>query len=270
MRQALVSHGSAAGPPFPKTGFPGTQYVDTNESTMYRCIRCGAQFPIHSPLCSCCFASHSLVLTPERARAAIDGEVELTDARSLARAVWQDVTLPAYPFVVKRGALIVAVGSSGAGKSTLVARALDSMPAPVLLVSVEEPGGPSLALRLTRVGIKRDNFFVCSRGSVDQVASIVRDNKVAAIGIDSIQRAMFEPRDLRHFLLTLPSLVVLFATSQINKQGDIRGTEELRHEADIVLEVSDMGWTVVKSRYEEPGASGQVLSPRNEEHHAAH
>jgi hypothetical protein len=236
---------------------------------MYRCIACGARFPVHSPLCSYCFASHSLILAPERARAAIDGEVELTDARTLARAVWQDVEMPSYSFAVKRGALIVAVGPSGAGKSTLVARALDSMRTPVLLVSVEEPGGPSLALRLARVGVKRDDFFVCSRGSIDQVASIVRDNKVAAVGVDSVQRAMFEPRDLRHLLLTLPPLVVLFATSQVNKQGDIRGTEELRHEADVVLEVDEMRWTVSKSRYEEPGASGDVLSPRNEEDHAA-
>jgi hypothetical protein len=237
---------------------------------MYRCLACGARFPLHQPLCAYCFTSHSLALEADRPRSALDGEVELTDARTLARAVWQDVHVPAYSFVVKRGAFVVAVGPSGAGKSTFVARALDSMRAPALLVSVEEPGGPSLALRLARLGIKRDDLLVCSRGSVDQIAGIVRDRKVGALAIDSIQRALFEPRDLRHLLLTLPSLVVLFATSQINKAGDMRGAEELRHEADVVLSVEGMRWQVTKSRYELPGANGDVLAAHAEkEDHAA-
>jgi hypothetical protein len=221
-------------------------------------------------VCSNCFTSHSLALEPDRAPAALDGEVELTDAKALARAVWQHVEVPAYSFAIKRGAFVVAVGPSSAGKSTLVARALDSMRVPALLVSVEEPGGPSLALRLARLGVKRDSLFICSRGSVDQIAAIVREHKIAALAVDSVQRAVFEPRDLRHMLLTLPSLVVLFATSQINKAGDMRGSEELRHEADVVLTVESMVWTVTKSRYEPPGANGDVLNQRTEEtDHAA-
>jgi predicted ATP-dependent serine protease len=232
---------------------------------MYRCLQCGSRFSVHTPVCSHCFTSHALALEADRPRAQIDGEVELTSARELARSTWQDAGVPAYTFGLRRGALVVAVGRSGAGKSTLVVRAIDSMRAPSLLVSLEEPGGPSLAMRLARVGAKRDDLLVCSRGSVDQIASIIRDRKIAAVAIDSVQRSMFEPRDLRHLLLTLPSLVVLFATSQITKTGDIRGTEELRHEADVVLEVDAMRWTVSKSRYETIGGSGDVLPPTPEE-----
>ena len=224
---------------------------------------------MHTPLCSHCFTSHALALEADRPRAVLDGEMELTDAKTLARAVWQDVAVPAYSFGVRRGALVVVVGPPNAGKSTTAVRALDSMRAPVLLVSVEEPGGPSLALRLARTGVKRDDFLVCSRGSVDQIASIIRERKVVAVAIDSVQRAMFEPRDLRHLLLTLPSLAVLFATSQVTKTGDIRGSEELRHEADVVLEIEAMRWTVSKSRYEQIGGSGDVLPSLKETDHAA-
>ncbi len=223
---------------------------------------------MHTPLCSHCFTSHALALEADRPRAAIDGEVELTSARDLARLTWQGVEIPAYSFGVRRGALVVVVGPPNAGKSTWAVRALDSMRGEALLVSVEEPGGPSLALRLARVGAKRDDLLVCSRGSVDQIASIIRERKVVAVAIDSVQRAMFEARDLRHLLLTLPSLAVLFATSQVTKTGDIRGSEELRHEADVVLEVEAMRWTVSKSRYEQIGGSGEVL-PREETDHAA-
>jgi hypothetical protein len=228
---------------------------------MFRCIRCAARFASYFPLCSYCFSDHALVPIAERARAAIDGEVELTDARALARAVWQRVDVPAFPTIeLRRGAFVVLVGSPGVGKSTMIARALDSIRGVVLLLSVEEPGGPSLALRLARLGVKREDLLVASRATVDQLASIVRDRKVVAIGIDSIQRSTLEPRDLRHLLLTLSTLSALFVASQTTKSGDIRGTEELRHEADVVLELDTCGWRLTKSRYQPTGLTGPVLS----------
>ena len=59
---------------------------------------------MHTPLCSHCFTSHALALEADRPRAVLDGEMELTDAKTLARAVWQDVAVPAYSFGVRRGA----------------------------------------------------------------------------------------------------------------------------------------------------------------------
>ena len=50
----------------------------------------------------------------------------------------------------------------------------------------------------------------------------------------------------------------------------MRGAEELRHEADVVLSVEGMRWQVTKSRYELPGANGDVLAAHAEkEDHAA-
>lgn len=226
---------------------------------MYQCLQCGSRFAVYTPACSWCWAAHSLTLVPERARAAVDSEVELTTARDLARTQWQDAGLPAYPGLeLRRGALVVVLGAAGSGKSTFAARGLDSLQAPSLLVSVEEPAGPSLAARLARVGAKDDHLLVCSRASVDQIAAIVRQRKVVALGVDSVQRAMFEARDLRHLLQVLPSLSILIAVSQVNRDGDVRGGEELAHEADVVIEIADFRWTVRKSRYQ-PAASGAVL-----------
>jgi len=229
---------------------------------LYRCTECGSYFPTHAPLCSWCLQGHTLVLTPERRRAAHDAEIELTSARDLARAKWQAIQLPAYPgLALRKGALVVLVGPAGAGKSTMMSRGIDSTGVPSLLVSVEEPAGPSLADRLARVGAKREDLFVCSRGSVDQIAGLIKANKIQWLGVDSAQRALFEGRDLRHLLLTLPSLVGVVVTSQINRGGDIRGGEELPHEADVVVQVEDMRWRVTKSRYQPEGETGGVLPP---------
>src|SRR5690242_1883554 len=120
---------------------------------MYRCLVCASVFAAYVPVCSYCWEAHSLVLSPQRARAAVDGEVELTTARELARAQYQDVNLAAYPSLeLRRGALVVLLGPRGSGKSTFVLRALDSLSAPTLLLSVEEPCGPSLQARASRVG----------------------------------------------------------------------------------------------------------------------
>jgi predicted ATP-dependent serine protease len=228
---------------------------------MYRCLVCGSRFPHHVPICSYCWASHSLALQPERARAAIDHEVELVSARELARTRWADAGIPAYSGLeLRRGALVVVFGAAGSGKSTFAARALDSLGAPSLLVSVEEPAGPSLADRLARVGAKDDRLMVCSRATTDQIAAIVRQRKVVALGVDSVQRAMYEARELRHLLTVLPSLALVLAVSQVNRDGDVRGGEELAHEADVVIELDALRWTVRKSRYQPADASGDVLA----------
>lgn len=231
---------------------------------MFRCLACGTSFPTYAPVCSWCWAGHSLVLAPERPRAAFDGEPELLTARELAKTTYQSFDVPAYPgLVLKRGALVVLVGKRGSGKSTMAARMLDSIPAQTLLVSVEEPAGPSVAARLARIGAHDDRMLVCSRATVDQLVGIVRKHKVAAIGVDSAQRALFEARDLRHLLVALPTVATVVAVSQVNRDGDVRGGEELAHECDVLIEVEDLHWKISKSRYQPEGEGAVLASPQS-------
>ena len=59
---------------------------------------------------------------------------------------WQTVESKRYAEVkLGRGAFVVATGAPGHGKSSLVTGLLDGIPAPVLLLSVEEPPGPIFA-----------------------------------------------------------------------------------------------------------------------------
>jgi predicted ATP-dependent serine protease len=232
---------------------------------MYRCLHCGARFPVHAPICSRCWASHQIVLEGDRPRADVDGVPELVSARDLSRQRWTSVEVGAFPRLkLGRGALVVLVGRSGSGKSSLLARALDTIRGPAVIVSTEEPAGPSVQDRLDRLHVRRDDLWICSRGTVDQVAEIVRQRKVVSLGIDSVQRASYEPRELRHLLLTLPTLAVLFAVSQVNRDGDVRGGEELAHECDVLIEVEALKWRIVKSRYQAEGG-GDVLRSGAEE-----
>ena len=188
-----------------------------------------------------------------RASAAVDSVAEETDARSLAASVWGSLSVRAFPdLALSPGALVVVHGPAGAGKSTWAARALDSVSGPVLLLSVEEPPGPTLAARLARCSVKRSDFVVVGRASVDQLVEIAARRNVVAIVIDSVQIAMFSPRDLRHLLAVLPNLQLLIAVAQENKTGVIAGKNDLIHEADVVIGVVPGGhWQIEKSRYQE-------------------
>lgn len=127
--------------------------------------------------------------------------------------------------------------------------------------------GPTLSARLLRAGVKRADFFVTGRISVDQVVGLIRKVKATALGIDSIQPALFTPRDLRHLLVTVEPLELIVATSRVNKDGRMYGTRDLEHEADAVIEVEAMRWKLTKSRYQDIGQEieGEVLTRREEE-----
>jgi len=235
-------------------------------NTLFRCISCAAYWPQHWPTCARCWSHGSIIPWSERPRAAVDREIELVSARDLSRAIWQEVQLPAYRRIeLRRGAFVVLVGPPGSGKSTMVVRALDSLDAATLLLSIEEPAGPSLAERFARAGARDDRLLICSRGTVDEIAETIRKHHIVALGVDSVQRAMFEARELRHLLRVLPSLAVIFAVSQINRDGNVRGGTELTHEADVVVELEGMKWLVDKSRYQPRGLRGDVLPPPDED-----
>jgi predicted ATP-dependent serine protease len=229
------------------------------------CLACGRRYADVRTFCGGCWAQGLIVDVGQRLPAAVDREPELTSARELARMTWQTIESRRYPEVkLGRGAFVVATGAPGNGKSSLAAGLLDGFPAPVLLLSVEEPPGPTLAGRLLRVGVRRDDFGVVGHATVDQVVDLLRQTKVAALGIDSIQPSMFTARDVRHLLAVVPTLAVIVATAQVNADGHIAGVRAVEHEADVVLDVEAMRWRLRKSRYQETGLEGDVRVARAE------
>lgn len=234
--------------------------------TGWRCVGCGCFFETHQHGCTHCFAVGSLLRVGVRPAALIDSEPEITDARALAKAAWSLVSTAAYPMLrLGRGALVVLYGSAGSGKSSFATRALDGLRGPVVYVSSEERSGPSLFDRLARCRVRRPDFVIVGRASVDQVVHCVKHRNAVGLTVDSVQVSDFDPDDLRHMLAVLPSLQTLIAVAQCNKRGVVEGRERLRHEADVVIRCADMSWSLEKSRFQSLSVgSGSILTDAKE------
>ena len=70
-------------------------------------------------------------------------------------------------------------------------------------------------------------------------------------------------------LAVVPTLALVVATAQVNATGEIAGVRAVEHEADVVLDVQAMRWTIRKSRYQERGLTADVRLARVEGNEAA-
>ena len=229
-------------------------------STRYTCLECGTGYNEHVSFCGICWHQGQVVPTASRQHAALDFQPAVSDARSLARLVWRELEQTAYPELkLGTGAMVLLSGYPTQGKSTSATRLLDSVKGPVVYVASEEGLSPTLAGRLSRCAVKRSDFFVMSRATVDQVASFAVEKKAVAVAVDSVQHASWTATELRHLQSVVPSMDLLVAVVQVTKDGLPAGAMSLQHEADVHLSVEKMRWTLVKSRYQPIGVEGDVV-----------
>lgn len=233
----------------------------------WRCVACGAFYDRHLPVCTSCWRDGQVAPCAHRQVANIDLVPATSDARALARMGWSVLEHPGVyeSLVLGPGALVLVSGSPGAGKSTWACRLLDAIPGPVVLVAAEEGIGPSLAARLSRCHVKREDFGVIARASVDSVVEYALTHKVVAAVIDSVQEAAWSAHELRHLLSVVPTLDLLIGVQQVTKEGAPAGLMALQHEADVQVTVESMQWSLKKSRYQDlADAGGEVLNAPNQ------
>lgn len=229
----------------------------------WRCVACGAFYDRHLTVCTSCWRDGQVAPCAHRQVANLDLVPATSDARALARMGWSVLEHPGVyeSLVLGPGALVLVSGSPGAGKSTWACRLLDSIPGPVVLVAAEEGIGPSLAARLARCRVKRENFGVIARASVDSVVEYALIHKVVAAVIDSVQEAAWSAHELRHLLSVVPTLDLLIGVQQVTKEGTPAGLMSLQHEADIQVTVEALQWFLKKSRYQDiTNVGGEVLN----------
>ena len=228
---------------------------------VYRCLRCGAQYERHFPFCSGCWGSGQLVPFSYRNRAQVDYQPGISTAREVARMGWGSVSQQAYPDLhLGVRSLVLDSGPPGGGKSTWSTRLANGVAGPALLVSAEEGISPTLAARLARCNVRRGDFHIIERPTVNQVVELASQKSVTSLVVDSVQECCWTAAELRHLLGVLPSLNVLVAVLQITKGGEPAGAMALQHEADVHVVVEKMTWRLVKSRFQDlDGVGGDVL-----------
>jgi predicted ATP-dependent serine protease len=240
-------------------------------ASTFRCVECGALFAQHFATCSSCWRSGSLIPLAHRLRAEIDYQPGVSNARALAGMAWRRVEhAGAYEdMVVGAGALVLVSGPAGSGKSSLSARFANAVKGPVLYVAAEEGISPSLAARLLRCNVKRPDFHVLTRASVDAAVAFAQAHRAVACVVDSVQEAVWTAHELRHVLEVVPSLDLLIAVMQVTKTGVAAGSNAYQHECDVHVRVEAMAWNIVKSRYQDLAGIGGAVLPAKETPDAA-
>lgn len=232
----------------------------------FRCLDCGTEYVAWTGFCAGCFSAGGLVPAGRRPRAAISGRAAVASAATLAAGASSRVASAAYPALRwSPRSLVVLHGPPGNGKSTLAVSWLGAFDGPVAFWSAEMGVGPLFGELLARCGVRRSDFFAQAEGSLDDFAELLRARRCRAAAVDSVQRALLAPADLRDLLRAAPQLEVLLAISQNNKAGGVRGSLGLEHEADEVLCVERLRWTVTKSRTTPSGLNGDVVLFSDEE-----
>ena len=226
---------------------------------MYSCFQCGSRYSRRLAFCWSCLGDNTILELPQRPRSQLRGTMARASARDLASSHWTLVESAAYPLRVLKGALALVYGPPGAGKSTMAARWLDGVEGPVVFVAAEEGLGPALSERLSRLAIRRRDFHVLSGGTVDALVEELQQVKARAVCIDSLSVAQLVPGELRKVQESAKVPLVL-GTLQVTKSGQAAGSHAWLHEADVVVHVEKMKWTLEKSRYQDVGAKGEVLN----------
>lgn len=233
-------------------------YLMAHAELRWSCYRCGTRFHDRVAWCPTCASENLVGPSAMRPHSAVELAPQVASARELAAAQWSLIVSARYPAIrLMRGALVLLYGPPGGGKSTMALGLVDGIGQRSVVYLSEEGLAPSVGERLVRLGLRDERMRLVARASLDQLAGVMHEHRAPVLVVDSVNAATLTAADLRH-LMVIARTHVLVAVQQITKAGAPAGSNALVHEADVVIEVQDARWQIVKSRYQAPGAEGVV------------
>lgn len=151
-------------------------------------------------------------------------------------------------------AVLLLYGRPASGKSTLALQIAAQL-RPIVVAAAEEGPGPALARRLVLAGLGTcTNTIILRSFSVDDL--VARARQGGAVVVDSVSATTLIAQDLRGLCDAGADMVI--AIAQVTKAGLPAGRNALLHEADVAMEVRAGRWTLTKSRFGSPGATGLI------------
>ena len=106
----------------------------------------------------------------------------------------------------------------------------------VLFVSPEEADSPTFDIKLDyyQVPDDPDKFLTCSHQDKHLIEQVIREVKPKFVVIDSLTVCKIDDTDMQRLRAMFP-LTSFIAIVQTDKQGRIRGYQELKHNCDAVI-----------------------------------
>ncbi len=146
-------------------------------------------------------------------------------------------------------------GKPGEGKSTFCiqfANYLAKNFGSVVYISGEEGFSKTLKDKVVNNHAESDNLYFADISSFDEIKGEVIPNTFHFIFIDSLDTLKIDPTRMRE-LMGLYQNSALITISQSTKDGKMRGSNEIAHDADVVISVENGFAKTTKNRFKERG-----------------
>jgi hypothetical protein len=167
-------------------------------------------------------------------------------------------------------------GKPGEGKSTFCMQFADYLAKSfgrVVYISGEEGFSKTLQDKVVNLKINNQHLFFADINSFEQIKADIPHSEFHFIFIDSLDTLRIDALRLRELREQYPQSGFI-TISQSTKDGKMRGSQEIIHDADITVKVEDGTATTTKNRYlirgkefevfpEQGNAGNKLQEPKN-------